>query len=469
MPSMTTDLALMPATMLLELFRSRRASPVEATQAALARIERLNPIYNGYCLVDADGALAAARAAEARWFRGAPVGLVDGVPASVKDLVIAKGWPTRRGTRVSSQAPEPEDAPAVARLREQGAVLLGKTTAPEFGWAGISDSPLTGATGNPWNPAMTAGGSSSGAAVAAALGQGALHIGTDAGGSIRIPAAFCGIFGLKPTTGRVPAYPPSTLAPLANTGPMTRSVADAALMLTVLSAPDVRDWRAPPLPAQDFRTSLNAGVAGLRIAYSPTLGYVDTVDPQIRSAVDAAARTFEALGAVVERVDPGFADPRHVVETIWWGRLGVSLGDVARRRGAEMDPHFVAGLALGDSFTVADHLAADDAIDAITRHMALFHRRFDLLLTPQMPIAAFPLGQVVPEGRGMTAWFDWSPFTTPFNLSQQPAASIPCGRTADGLPIGLQIVGARFREDLVLRAAEAFERVHPIALPKAAA
>ncbi|MDH3596510.1 MAG: amidase family protein, partial [Rhodospirillales bacterium] len=245
---MTNDPALLTATELLTRFRAGSLSPVEVTEAALARIEAHDTALNAFCLVDAEQALAEARRSEERWRIGAPKGRLDGVPASIKDLLLTKGWPTLRGSKaLDPDQPWDEDAPAVARLREHGAVLLGKTTTPEFGWKGVTDSPLTGVTRNPWDPSRTPGGSSGGAAAAVATGMGALAIGTDGGGSIRIPAGFTGIFGLKPSFGRVPAYPLSPFGTVAHLGPMTRSVADAALMLTVLAEPDPRDWYALPV------------------------------------------------------------------------------------------------------------------------------------------------------------------------------------------------------------------------------
>src|SRR3954471_17333078 len=284
---MKTDPALISATELLCLYRSRSLSPVEVAQACLDRIAALDPDLNAFALIDGDAALEAARASEERWIKGEPLGLVDGVPATIKDLILTKGWPTLRGSKaISPDQPWEEDAPATARLREQGAILLGKTTTPELGHKGVTDSPLTGITRNPWNPAMTPGGSSGGAAVAAATGMGALHVGTDGGGSIRIPASFTGIFGLKPSFGRVPAYPLSPFGTLAHVGPMTRTVSDAALMLTVISEPDGRDWHALPADRRDYRIGLEAGIAGLRLAYSRRLGYVDFVDPEVATLVD---------------------------------------------------------------------------------------------------------------------------------------------------------------------------------------
>src|SRR6266851_5492808 len=312
------ELGFMTASALLDAYRRKTLSPVEATKAALSRLDRLEPKLNAFVLVDAEGALAAARESEARWARGTPKGLVDGVPTTIKDIVLTKGWPTLRGSLLSKRdQPWDEDAPAVARLREHGAVFLGKTTTPEFGWKALGDSPLTGITRNPWNLAHTPGGSSAGAAAALAAGIGALAIGTDGGGSIRIPAAFCGISGIKATFGRVPAYPASAMGLLSNVGPMARTVADAALMLSVLAGADVRDPYRLPRREQDYRDGrekdyrdgLSDGVKGLRIAVSRDLGYAK-VDPEIAAAFDKAAATFRDLGAEVEVKDPGFASPR---------------------------------------------------------------------------------------------------------------------------------------------------------------
>src|SRR5213595_2733588 len=270
---MTTDLCSLSATELLDAYRRHELSPVEVTRAVLERIEKLNPVLNAFNLVS-DRALDEAKASETRWLRGEPKGLLDGVPVSVKDILLTKGWPTLRGSKtVDAKGPWNDDAPCVARLREHGAVLLGKTTTPEFGWKGVTDSPLTGITRNPWNPAKTPGGSSGGAVAAVAAGMGPLAIGTDGGGSIRIPCSFTGLFGIKPSFGRVPAWPLSPFGTVAHVGPITRSVADAALMLNVLAQPDARDWHALPYERRDWRSGLDQDITDLRIAYSPDLGY----------------------------------------------------------------------------------------------------------------------------------------------------------------------------------------------------
>jgi aspartyl-tRNA(Asn)/glutamyl-tRNA(Gln) amidotransferase subunit A len=393
-----------------------------------------------------------------------PAGLVDGVPTAVKDQWMVKGWPNRKGSRTTSEAAASEDAPASARLREHGAILVGKTTCPEFSWKGVTDSPLTGISRNPWNPAKTCGGSSGGAAIAAALGMSALNLGSDGAGSIRMPAGFSGIFGLKPTYGRVPAYPYGNAVATSHSGPMVRTVDDAALMMTVITEPDPRDWLGLPWQRTDYRVGLERGVKGLRIAFSADLGYAK-VDPEIATVVADAARVFAALGAHVEAVDPGFANPQDVFEMFFWTGQAATVDGVPEARRADMDPDLLRHSEKGRRWSGVDLLKGWAQRDALGRHMNAFHEKYDLLLTPGLPLAAFDAGIEYPAERGCRSWFDWSPFHFPFNFTQQPAASVPCGLTAAGLPAALQIVGPRYREDLVLQASRAFESARPFLMP----
>ncbi len=464
---MATDPADLSATELCTLYRRRQLSPVEATRAVLARIERFDPVVNAFCLVDPDQALLTARASEARWQRGEPCGLIDGVPATIKDLILTKGWPTLRGSLTTrrDQAWD-EDAPASARLREEGAVLIGKTTTPEFGWKAVTDSALTGITRNPWDTERTPGGSSGGAAVACALGMGALHIGTDGGGSIRIPAGFTGVFGLKPSFGRVPAWPLSPFGTLAHLGPMTRCVADAALMLCVLALPDSRDWTALPADGRDYRIGLEDGVREFRIAFSPTLGFA-AVEPEVADLVARAAQVFEDLGARVELVDPGFADPIEVFSCHWQVGAANLLRNFTGEQRAQIDPGLREIAAQGEAVPLLDYLSAVQRRGELGIRMRRFHESFDLLLTPTLPLTAFAAGTECPDPDRQPRWINWAPFSSPFNLTQQPAASVPCGLTAAGLPVGLQIVGPMHADHLVLRAARAFEGARPWPLPQA--
>ena len=458
------DLPFLSVSELLTGYARRRFSPVEVARACLAKIEAHNPVFNAYCLVDADAALAQARASEARWMAGAPQGTLDGIPVSVKDLILTKGWPTLRGSkRVARDQPWDEDAPAVARLRAANAVFLGKTTTPEFGWKGIGDSPLTGITRNPWDRSKTAGGSSAGAAVAAALGMGTLHLGTDGGGSIRMPAAFCGIFGLKPTFGRVAAYPASPVGMLAHQGPMARSVEDAARMLEIIAQPDSRDVFALPADTGSWLLDIDKGVAGLKIGFSPTLGGAKA-DPEIAAAVASAAKTFEALGAEVCKAEPGLGDLRDAFYRLWTGGIARALQPYPEALWTVSDPGLVASTRAGMALSAQEYLAADALRVRAGETMARFHTQYDLLLTPQLPITAFAAGQDVASA-DQSYWIDWTPFTYPFNMTRQPAASVPLGLHSNGLPMALQLVGKLGADRTVMRAARAFEKAKPWPFP----
>lgn len=456
------DVAFLPVTELLELYRHRKLSPVEATEAAIHQIERHNPQVNAYRLVDAEGALSQARKSEERYGRGDPKGRLDGVPTSVKDVFLTKGWPTLKGSKaVDPDQGWEEDAPATARLREHGAVLLGKTTTPELGWKGVTDSPLTGITGNPWDPTLTPGGSSGGSAAAIVLGMGCLTIGTDGGGSVRIPAAFSGLFGLKPTFGRVPWWPVSPYGPLAHAGPMTSTVADAALMLEVIAEGDPRDPYALPPKNIDYLEAIEGGVDGVRVAYSPDFGYVK-VDPEIEKNVSDAVQVFEELGARIEEVDPPFDDPIDIFRVQWYAAAANALRSFDKAAHELMDPGLTEIAEEGSHYSAIEYLEAVGGRDELGVRMSEFHETYDLLLSPALPIPAFKAGREVPEGWPQERWTSWTPFSYPFNLTQQPAASVPCGFTGSGLPIGLQIVGARYDDALVLRAAHAYQRARPL-------
>ena len=466
-----TDLTQCPAHELLQLYRSGQASPVEATQAVLARIERLNPQINAFCVVDPDAALASARASEARWqahrSSGAPVGELEGVPTTIKDLILTRGWPTLRGSRtIDPQQAWDVDAPATARLREAGAVLLGKTTTPEFGCKGETNSPATGITRNPWNTAHTPGGSSGGAAAAVAAGLGPLAVGTDGAGSVRIPAAFCGNVGLKPSFGRVPAYPLSPFGSVAHLGPHTMSVRDAALMMNVLKKPDARDWTSLPPESTDYTVGLEDGIRGLRIAYSPTLGYARNVHPEIAAAVDAGVRQLQALGAHVEQVDPGFDDPLDITTGLWFLGAHTVWSGLTPEQQAVTDPDFRAEAALGAQLSAAQVQQLNLRRGVLGSHMRQFMQRYDLLVTPSVAVPAFEARAAGTVPMDPQAMLGWTPFSYPFNLTQQPAITVPCGLTSKGLPMGLQIVGPMFGDALVLRAARAFESVHPVPRPR---
>ena len=463
------ELAYLGATAMIDAYRAGHVSPVEVVRAILARIDAQNPQLNCYCLVDHERALAAARASEARWRKGEPIGALDGVPASIKDLILTRDWPTRRGSlTVDAGGPWTEDAPATARLREAGAVLLGKTTTPEFGWRGSTDSPLTGITRNPWRLDVTPGGSSGGAAAAVAAGLGPLAVGTDGGGSVRIPAAFTGTVGIKAQFGRVPAYPLSPMGTVAHIGPHARSVADCALLLREIARPDVRDWMSLAPTGHDWSADVAAGareggIRGLRIAVSTRLGYLPYVDPRIERAIAEAARTFASLGAHVEQVDPPIEDSAHAFRVHWFSSARHFLHRLPPEKFALLDPGLQATVRDAERFTLDDFLDAQAFRGRIGKAMGEFHRGHDLLLTPATAVVAFEVGAVMPArppeaGAGAPHdWTWWTPFTYPFNLTQQPALVMGCGFTDDGLPIALQLVAPAHREDHCLRAAAAYE------------
>ncbi len=462
-----TDLADCSAIELLQLYRSRRASPVEATRAVLARIDRLNPKLNAFCYLAPDEALTAAQASEARWRTGQPCGVLDGVPTSIKDLILTRGWPTLRGSRtVDPNQPWEVDAPASARLREAGAVLLGKTTTPEFGCKGETNSPLTGISRNPWDPSKTPGGSSGGTAAAVASGMGPISVGTDGAGSVRIPAAFCGNFGLKPSFGRVPAYPLSPMGTVAHLGPHTMSVRDAALMMNVLKQPDARDWTSLPPDDTDYLSHLDNGIHGLKIAYSPALGFAKGIDPEVAAAVHAAVQQLQAAGAHVEQVDPCIDDPLDITIGLWFAGAWSIWNSLTAEQQAMADPDFAAEAEQGSKYGALDLQRLTLARGALGSHMRQFMQRFDLLVTPAVAVPAFDARPPASVPMTPQSMLGWTPFSYPFNLTQQPACTIPCGLTKAGLPIGLQFVGPMFGDALVLRAARAYEMLRPIPRPK---
>ena len=457
------NLALATASELVELYRTRQASPVDVVDACLAQIAELGAKHNTFVLVDSEGARSAARASETRWQRGTPAGALDGVPVTIKDLILTRGWPTLRGSRAIDPAgPWNDDAPVTARLREANAIILGKTTTPEMGWKAVTDSPLIGVARNPWDLSRTPGGSSGGAGIAAATGMGALHVGTDGGGSIRVPASFCGIFGLKPSFGRVPAWPLSPTGTVSHLGPMTRSVADAATMMNVITRPDARDWHALPYDPVDYRDELDAGIGGLRIAWSPRLGRFD-VDDEIAAITDAAVQAFVEAGARVEAVDPPLPDVHAIFKVHWWIGCHNAVRGMSDEQRTLLDPGLARIAENAKAITLDDHLDAVAARGRLGAAMREFHARYDVLVTPSVAVPPFTAGRLAPEAMGDVGsdWTRWASFSYPFNLTQQPAASVPCGFTKSGLPVGLQIVGPMYDDRRVLRAARAFENLRP--------
>ena len=451
-------------TELAWMIRGKEISPVEVVSAFIRRIEDINPQLNAFCTLTFDRALDEAKRAEQAVMEGKPLGLLHGVPFSVKDLLHTKGVRTMRGSKIYENFIPDEDAPAVARLKKAGGIMIGKTTTPEFGFKGMTDSPLTGVTRNPWNPEMTPGGSSGGAAAQVAAGMTPLAVGTDGGGSIRNPASFTGIFGLKPTFGRVPVYPASSLDSLSHVGPLTRTVSDAALMLAVMAGPHDADFLSLEAEPADYVGKLDAGVKGLRVAWSPNLGFVPTVDKQVSAIAAEAARTFEELGCYVEEVsDPGLEDTLPIHVPLWLSGLAGMLGKYLREWEAQMDPLLVSWIRIGLTISAADFVQAQIRRSELRDKLRRLFERYDLLVTPTLPVVAFRAGVSAQEGLkdSPVDYRNWSPFSAIFNLTHVPAASVPAGFTREGMPVGLQIAGHRFADLTVLQAAAALERARP--------
>jgi amidase len=460
------ELCFTPATELIRLFRARRASPLEVMEAVLARIERVNPALNAYVTVAREAALRAARAATARLKRGAALPALHGVPVSIKDLTPTKGIRTTWGSKIFADHVPDEDALIVQRLKAAGAIVVGKTNTPEFGAGGNTFNAVFGATRNPWNPALTCGGSSGGAAVALATGMGPLAQGSDLGGSLRLPAAFCGVVGFRTTAGLIPVYP-KELAwdTLSVTGPMARTVADTALMLSVIAGPDDR---APISYAVDPREFLRAvtrpAIRGWRVAWTPDLNGLLPVDHEVVRVAEGVTRVFRALGARVEAASPDFAEVNEIV----LGTRGLSMvalhADKLPRWRAEMQKGLVWNVEQGLSLTPQQIARAEKLRTVLWDRVRAFMATRDLLILPTAPVPPFPVEDPYPtaiNGKPLDHYIQWAFLTYAITLTGLPAISVPCGFTAGGLPVGLQIVGRRRQEAAVLRAAAAFERAAP--------
>ncbi len=451
-----------PATEIARMIRAKEISPVELLQATIQRAERLNPLLNAICTPIYEAALNEARAAEQGVVRGEPLGLLHGLPTTIKDLAFTKGVRTMAGSHIHKDRVPEFDHAHVERLRAAGAIIIGKTTTSEFGWCGVSRSPLTGVTHNPWKLGMNAGASSAGAGVCAAVGIGAIHQGSDGAGSIRMPAAFCGIYGFKPSHGRVPYWPQPPNGLISHVGPMSRTVGDAALMLQAMAGPDDRDVTSIDCPPQDFLSRLDEGVAGLRVAYSSDLGYL-RVDREIADKVRAAIAAFEDLGCEVDEVDPAWGDPTDMEHCLFATNIAGMLADYLPDAEDKMDPGLVALIRHGLTFSGADYCRAYAQRIAYYDRVRAFFERYDLLLTPTLSVAAFPADRLIPEHweQHEWDWLRWAGFSYPFNLTWLPAATCPCGFTEDALPVGLQIVAGRNQDLRVLQASRAFEQARP--------
>ncbi len=457
------DLGFLPATEMAALIRAKTISPVEATAAIIRRIERLEPQINAFAHFAPEQAMDAARAAEAALMQGETPGPLHGVTATIKDLCWTQDFPTQFGSKIFAGHRTPTDTPAATRLKQAGAILLGKTTTSEFGWKGVSRSPLTGMTHNPWKYGFNAGASSAGAGAAAAAGYGSLHQGSDGAGSIRMPAHFCGVFGLKPSFGRVPAAPVSAGDYTTHNGPLSRTVADSALMLEVMAGPHPLDhttleaWPAP------YLRRLHEGIAGRRIAYSADLGHA-RVDPEVAALVrDAAGRFAAAAGATLDEVTPAWGPAGPELARKFWAAHMTRLARHLPQWEAEMDPGLVACIRSGSEIAISEYQDLRERKYAYVAQIHSWFADWDFLITPTVSVAAFPAELLMPEHWPSHPWdwLSWAEFSYPFNMAWNPAATVPCGFTGAGLPVGLQIVGRRFDDLGVLQAASAFEQALP--------
>ena len=459
---MSDDLAYAPATTLAHAISTGELSPVEIVDALLARIEDHEPRINAFAKLTPELARDMAKAAEEDLAKGRPTGPLHGVPVTIKDLFDVEGLPTDRGSLTERGSVAVTDSPVTARLRAAGAVILGKTTTSEFGWTGVSRSPLTGITHNPWRHGYNTGASSAGAGAAAAAGFGPLHQGSDGAGSIRMPSHFSGIFGLKPTWGLVPHVPVRNSDQVSHVGPMARTVADATLFLNATAGADPFDHTSLTARDADYRLGLERDIEGLRIAYSPDLGHA-RVDPEVAAAVKEAVKVFESCGCHVDETTPAWGPDGPEIGRFFWTVHEVPLAGLLDEWRDQMDPGLVACIEAGQGKTADEYLAMRARKLSYVEQQHRFMADWDLLVTPTVSVAAFPAERLQPEHwpEHPWDWLQWAEFSYPFNMSGLPAASVPCGFTPDGLPVGMQIVGRRGADGTVLQAAATFERARP--------
>lgn len=443
----------MTACELLAGYGKREFSPVEVTRAVLERTAVVNPRINALFHISADEAIEAAHASEKRWLGNGTIGVLDGVPVSIKDSVAAKGTPMWRGARAYMDRPwSTVDSPPAARLRESGAVLFAKATMPDFGMFGAGVSTAHGITRNPWNLAFNTGGSSSGGSAAVAARLGPLTVGSDIGGSLRLPAAMCGLSTIKPTQGRVPHLPPS---PIRTAGPIARTVRDTALMLSVLAMPDARDYGSLPPDGLAYHELLERDVKGLRIGLMLDMGFGLPLAQVVRNAVEVAAQRFSSAGAHVEMMTPLCIDPMEAVERIFSVRSRIELDHLPPKKRADVHPLIRQMCANADHISAVMYGESTDLLEGIKTQVIALTAAFDYVLTPVLPVVNFPAEHVAPDPEiPMTV----APYTVLFNQTGQPAATVCCGFDERGLPIGMQIIGQRFDDLGVLQLASFYER-----------
>jgi len=449
------------AAELVALYRSRAASPVEAVRAVIAHIARCEPQLHALYAYDPETALAQARDSELRWVQRRPLSLLDGVPGTLKENIATRGTPVPVGTAASLLTPAAADAPPAARWREAGAVLLAKTTMPDYGMLSSGLSSFHALARNPWDTSKNPGGSSAGAGAAAAAGYGPLHVGTDIGGSIRLPAGWCGVFGLKPSLGRIPIQPPYAGRVA---GPMTRTVGDAALLMAALSQPDWRDTMSLPYQSIEW-THLQCDVKGLRLGLQLDAGWGLAVAPEVRAAVEQAARAFEAAGAVVEPM-AAFSTREHIdgMDRFWRMRSWLDLQALPAERRDKVLPYIRQWAEGGAQISAAELFHGYSQMGALREAAVAACQPYDFVLSPVSPVPSFAAEWAGPTNDPARP-LEHIAFTLPYNMSEQPAASINCGYTAAGLPIGLQIAGHRHDDLGVLQLARAYEQLRPAQRP----
>lgn len=445
--------------------RAGRLTPVQLVESCLLAIETHNSTLNAFGDVYAEAALEQARVMTAEAQAGHSRGPLHGVPFGIKDLFSTAGLRTSKGSLTGLDNVPTQDAPIIRRLKDAGAIILGKTATTEFGWTGASTSRVFGNGRNPWDPQLTSGGSSSGSAIAVAARMVPATLGSDGGGSVRIPGAFCGAFALKGSLGRIPTWPWSATEMLSHAGPITRTVRDSALLFDILSGPDPLDHQALPAPTESFLARCEQPLRPLRVAYCPTL-FETPVDPAIAAAVEAAVEQIaQALPVSISTLSLDWQDPLATFETLWVGGRGIAYGKALADRMDQLDPGFAELIKRSADYQLADYLNAVQQRAAFANRVHGLFSAFDLLLLPTLPILPFAADDVAPPGyigqEGAVPWARWTPFTYPFNITGNPAASVPCGLSPGGLPIGLQVVGPRFADADVLQFCAAFEAIAP--------
>ena len=458
---MACNLHEMTALAQRDLIARRQVSPVEVTRRALEKAQATQASLNAFFVLMPDEAMTQAKAAEDAVMRGEPLGLLHGLPFSAKDLIAVAGVAFAFGSRTMATNIAAADAPAVERAKAAGAILIGKTTTSEFGCKAVGDSPLTGITRNPWNLDKTPGGSSAGAAASVAAGITSFALGTDGGGSIRIPCCFTGLAGIKGQFGRVPVWPHAATPTLAHVGPMARNIADAALLFMAIAGHDARDPHAVAGPVPDLLAACDADARGLKIAYSPTLGYARP-DAEVVRIVEVAARRFEDMGCAVELIETVFErDPVDIWSAEFYAGVATRLRPFVETQRDLLDPAVAALLETALQQDMRDYYGKVFERYALRDKVRMFFERYDLLLSPVLPVTSLDVGKNVPDALGDRNPVSWVYYTYPFNLTGQPAATVCAGIAGDGMPVGLQLVGRTLGEYDVVRAAAAYERTQP--------